>query len=113
MKFKVGDQVRYELCGFMKPRWFANRDYGGVGIWENGEVITVYENKITVISETNLSVWPLEGHPEYDPEQWSRPGFLQLVEGAQRLTAKCVCGCEAVYGKGCNLHADWCDLYRG
>lgn len=110
MKFTVGDKVRYELCGFMKPRWFANRDYGGTGIWEDGEVVTVQEDKITVMAETNVSVWPLRGHPEYDPKQWERPGYLQLMSRGRPKGAKCVCGCEAVYGPGCNVHADWCDL---
>ena len=111
MSFKVGDRVRFELAHGQRPRWTANCDLGATGMWEDGEVVAVQSDKITVVSESCVSVWPLSGNDEYDPGQWTRPGYLRLVETTvYKAKKRCVCGAEAVYGRGCGAHSDWCDL---
>lgn len=115
MKFFKGDKVRYELSWWGKPRWIGNRDRGGSGHWEDGEVTEVSDREVEVMGRTGRSVWPLEKHRHYDKLQWSWAGYLQLMvaRSDMRSDIACVCGAEKTYGKDNALHSTWCDKYEG
>lgn len=83
-QFKVGDKVRYETQygSDYGPRWDWTRDLGGSGMYVERKVHSTTCN-LVYLDINNGILWhfPIEGHPEYDPEQWSRPGFFQKVSG--------------------------------
>jgi hypothetical protein len=128
--FKVGDKVKFEVARATNhARWnysfpnSANLDLGASGIWATGVVVEPEEYlgknranlkqlsrewiyvrySIAGMIGDGYSIWPLKECGYYRNYQWSRPGFLKHV-------AKCVCGSEAIYGKGTNLHSFWCEM---
>jgi len=88
MKFKRGDRVRYELnLSGSAPRWDYGEDRGGSGKWFEGVVCEVCADDIlTDAPGVRYWYWPNVKDGAYDEDQWSRPGFLQLMEAEVKTT---------------------------
>ena len=82
--FKVGDRVTWERRIDTKyPRRSYDKDFGGSGKWDFGEVEKIEDDTITVAwCEASQWGWwwPTKGDPLYHPNQWSRRGYLRHAE---------------------------------
>jgi len=113
MKISVGDKVEFELStrgSKNRPRWENNVDDGETGQWTSGVVKEVNINKIVVHYliqghiGTGICEWPYMLNPDYNPDQWKRPGFLR-----KKVLPKCECGGE----KAKTTHSHWCPISGG
>lgn len=112
MSIKIGDTVEFELSVIAprnRPRWEHNRDAGGCGKWTTGVVKEVTAYNIVVhytiqgLIGTGVCEWPYLLNPDYNPDQWKRPGFLKKI-----VPPKCECGGLAAR----TTHSHWCPVYK-
>jgi len=78
--FDIDDLVEFEMTREgHEPRWDHNTDRGGIGIFEQGRVVTLTPERITVSMNRGGGSWsfPTTGGRDYSPDQWQRPGFLR------------------------------------
>ena len=60
------------------PRWNMNLDLGGNGKTLGGVVVRITPTTILTRLDNGWPWdWPHAGHPDFDPSQWTRPGFMQ------------------------------------
>jgi hypothetical protein len=84
-KLEIGAEVKFELAEDVdNPRWDFNTDRKGSGVWKRGVIVDIEHRSFRVRWDGEHGEeswnWPNIGFEEYDPQQWNRPGFVQLVK---------------------------------
>ena len=81
--FAVGDKVSYEVLSTGEPRWRNDVDGQQWGHGTAGYALAVVEAVSPMYIDTRdtisgkLWTWPNKSNVQYDPSQWSRPGYLR------------------------------------
>jgi hypothetical protein len=119
--WQIGKEVKTELGRDGQPRWRWDNatgkpiDGGYTDKWIRGFVASVTSHTVVELiftdKKTGTFSWgiPLDVHPWYRKDQWTWPGFVNLIE-EEKPDPICCCGSWSTYGKGKGPQTFYCDV---